>query len=120
MNPLTAPNVGIAPGVNIAHEDPALINAFYSYARRQPLDVFTITSGDRESQPTSSPFPIAPEGTSNHERWVTGRGFDEAIDVVNGGVPIGETTAAIELGAFGLHLPVRSDPVHVTLLGVNG
>ncbi len=120
MNPLVAHNVGVAAGVNIAHEDPALLAAFYSFARDNPMDVFTITSGDRTKQPTSSPFPIAPEGTSFHERWATGKGLDEAIDVVEGGTPIGDTSAGAKLGAFGLQTYVRQDPVHVTLIGWNG
>ena len=120
MNPLVAPNVSVAPGVNLAHEDPALLASFYAFAKRNPFNVFTITSGDRTKQPTSGPFPIAPEGTSNHERYVTGRGLDEAIDVTTNAIPIGDAISAESLAAFGLHTPVRSDPVHVTLLGVNG
>lgn len=120
MNPLIPHNVGVASGVSVAHEDPSLLNAFYAFAKDHPMDVFTITSGDRTKQPTSSPFPIAPEGTSFHERYATGKGLDEAIDVTDAGTPIGDTSAAATLRSFGLQTYVRQDPVHVTLVGWNG
>lgn len=114
-------NVGLAGGVSIAHEDPRLLADLYALASRHPGSSFEVTSGDRSSQPASGPYPIAPEGRSLHELVAYARGrFDEAIDVVVNGTPIAYALSPGELAAAGVHAPVAGDPVHLTLLGVNG
>lgn len=114
-------NVTVALGAHVNHEDPYLMAGLYSLAGANPLSRFTVTSGDRTKQPLSGAFPIAPEGSSNHEIFATGRGpFDEAIDVTLNGIPVATMFTDAELAAHGLHAPVGGDPVHLTLVGVSG
>lgn len=118
--PIAKPrNVSIAPGASVEHEDPQLMADFYRFASDFQTVNFTVTSGDRAKQPSSSPYPIAPEGKSLHERFATGKGLDEAIDVVANGNPLGQVSSNSLLSRYGIHVPFSNDPVHTELLQYN-
>lgn len=93
---------------------------FYRYAAANPGTAFTITSGDRTHQPSSGPYPIAPEGKSLHERWAYHQQADEAIDVIANGQPLAQFAFNHPLVGYGLHIPFSNDPVHTELLEFNG
>jgi len=92
------------------------LSDFYNYAKANPGAAFVITSGDRTHQPNSSPYPIAKEGSSFHERWAYHQTADEAIDVwVSGVGPLAEYAYSHPLANYGLHIPFANDPVHTEL-----
>lgn len=122
-------NVRTSSGVDLVHEDPLLLSAFYNLAAAHPRDVFTITSGARTFAQQVAAFRryqdgsggiAASPGTSNHEPSATGTGYAEAIDALVNGHPIETELGDNALALFGLHATVPADPVHVTLQAVNG
>lgn len=117
----TAPaNVHVNQGVDNTHEDPVLLSSFYNLAAAHPRDRFVETSGARYVQPLSGPYPIAPQGRSNHDPRATGTGMAEALDAIVNGRPIAEVYGPNELAVFALHASVPGDSVHLTPMTVLG
>ena len=116
------PPGNVAVNAPITHEDPVLLRDFFAFAAANPLRRYTITSGDRTSQPASGVGGnVAPEGASYHELYAYGKApFDEAIDVTVDGRYLGSDETAAQLHGYGLQLPVKTDLVHVTRTGWNG